>query len=113
MSCPTHQVTIWIGGDLSIIRNTLAKYCGAKGFCVSVTPTEFIYSGGVESGASIGIINYARFPAEHDLEDSAIDLAYFLLRSTHQRSCSVIVASGTTYFIQNNAISSRAAEKGR
>ena len=32
------------------------------GLCVSVTPTEFIYSNGSEPGFIVGLINYPRFP---------------------------------------------------
>lgn len=40
------------------------KYCDEIGFCVSITPTKYIYSFGSEKGFVIGIIAYPRFPKD-------------------------------------------------
>lgn len=38
------------------------KYCNEVGFCVTITPTKYIYTNGNEKGFVIGIIAYPRFP---------------------------------------------------
>ena len=60
---PTHTVDIFIAGDLSDARRICREHCKEIGLCVTVTPTEFIYTGGAESGVKVSLINYPRFPS--------------------------------------------------
>lgn len=42
------------------LRDFLQKQTDKGGLCVTVTQTTFLYKGGMEEGAIIGIINYPR-----------------------------------------------------
>ena len=93
--CTTYQATIYIAGDLQTIRSTCRKFCEI-GFCVTVTPTEYIYTGGAETGAIVGIINYARFPKEHEeIRIRAHELANDLMTACSQKSCSLVFPEDT------------------
>lgn len=73
---PTIEVKIYIGGDYEEACRIANKYCTQKGLCVTVTPTEYVYKHGRESGVIIGLMNYPRFPStEQELFDHAMRLA--------------------------------------
>lgn len=74
---PTRYAKIYIAGDYTMIKQVCAQQCKMVSVCVSVKPIDFIYSGGVESGAEITFINYPRFPDKTTgiLSDMAKDLA--------------------------------------
>ena len=96
-----YQVNIHIAGDLQAIRATCRKFCYEKGLCVSVTPTEYIYTGGAETGAIVGLINYPRFPELPEvIHECAGQLADQLMVDCCQRSCTV-VAPDETHYLQN------------
>jgi ferredoxin len=98
----TFYSDIYIAGDLHTIRDVCREYCMC-GLCVTVTPTEFIYKGGVESGAIVGIKQYPRFPKdENELSDTAEDLAYVLINECHQRSCMVVEQDYTQWYYKEN-----------
>lgn len=73
---PTYTATIYVGfregrsADPSPVMHTIDEargvaraYCDAVGLCVTVTPTEYIYTSGGEHGCIVGLINYPRFPS--------------------------------------------------
>ncbi len=103
-----YSVNIFIAGDLAMIEQTCRNYC-LKAFCVTVTPTNYIFTGGAEPGAIIGLINYARFPSDNPpagasiLEARAMELAYLLMTQCCQRSCSVVTPTQSIY-LENEAI---------
>ena len=59
----TYTVDIFIAGDIADARRICREQCMAIGLCVTVTPTEFIYTGGAESVVRVGLVNYPRFPS--------------------------------------------------
>jgi hypothetical protein len=59
----TYWVHVYVAGDLADAKRICRRFC-MHGACVTVTPTEFIYTGGQESGVCVGFVNYPRFPAE-------------------------------------------------
>lgn len=99
----THEVKIYIAGDLNTIEATCRNFC-LSGLCVTVTPTNYIFTGGSETGACIGLINYARFPRlAPEITSLALDLARLLLEKCCQRSCS-IVTPDETHYLENSTI---------
>ena len=48
--------------NINLAKQICQKYCDEVGMCVSVTPTTYIYTNGVEDGCIVGFINYPRFP---------------------------------------------------
>lgn len=99
-STQTYQIQIYIAGELQQIQTSLQEYVMC-GFCVTVTPTKYVYTGGVETGVIIGLINYARFENTiADLNKHAFSIAEKLLKDCYQRSCSVVLPD-KTYYIKN------------
>jgi len=60
----SYPVQIWIAGDHAKALEFCRAYCDETGFCVTVTPTTYAYTGGQEAGVVVGLINYGRFPSE-------------------------------------------------
>lgn len=95
---PTYRICIYISGSLERIKHTCRKFCLTNQLCVTVTPTDFVYTGGEESGACIGLINYPRFPkTEVELRTIAKTLALTLLEETFQHSVLLIDCSTTEW----------------
>lgn len=95
----THRVSIFIAGDLHTIKESCRQYCMEVPLCVTITPCDFVYQGGSESGVEIGLINYPRFPCgPAKLLEKAQNLTYKLIKDCNQRSAS-IVADKDTYWI--------------
>lgn len=93
----TYQVDIYIAGDYAVARQVCREFC-TSGFCVSVSPVDFIYTGGEESGVKIHLINYPRFPAEPEaLWAKAIELADLLRARLFQHSYSVVATDRTLW----------------
>lgn len=66
---------------------------------MTLTPTEFIYTAGLESGVAVGFINYPRFPKEpEEIFDRAKNVAYRLMRAMFQRSCCIVADDKTEWF---------------
>ena len=98
MSVETFEVKIYIAGDANTAKNVAQRYCTDIGLCVTVTPTEYIYSGGRESGVVIGLINYPRFPDSTDgITAKAVGLADLLLDILSQWSYTIVTTDETIY----------------
>ena len=90
---PAYNINIYIAGDVQRIKNLCSRYCMNVGFCVTVTQTDFVYTGGVESGAIVGVVSYPRFPdSSANLRKKAIDLANLLIVKTYQWSALVVTS---------------------
>ena len=95
---PTYSVDIFIAGDAAEARRICRQFCLARGFCVTITETEFVYTGGAESGVRVGCINYPRFPSEPEaIWLKAYDLAKMLRDGLCQHSF-CMVAPDKTYW---------------
>lgn len=62
-SSPTYRVQIFTSGPLNEVEQCCRKFCLRVGLCVTVEPVKFIYTGGEEMGAMVGLLNYPRFPS--------------------------------------------------
>lgn len=94
----TFWVKIYLSGPLAVIEQTCRQECLDAGLCVTVDPTRFIYTGGEETGAVVGLVNYPRFPcAPGDLVIRARALALNLLEATFQSSVMVMTPSRTEW----------------
>lgn len=92
------KIEIFIAGEFPDIFAACQEYC-ESGFCVTVTPTTYVFKGGYESGAVIGLINYARFPTdEHSLWLRAERLANMILERAGQQSYTIQSASRSTLY---------------
>lgn len=65
-------------------------YVDSVGLCVTVTETDYIFSGGKEHGVIVGLINYPRFPATPaKIRKRAIALAIILKKVLKQKRVSI------------------------
>lgn len=90
---PSYPVSIFIAGEYDRTVQHCNDFCDYHGLCVTVTPTEFVYTGGREKGSIIGLINYPRFPSTPEAifaraEELALSLLEHL-RFPPQQSCTI------------------------
>lgn len=96
----TFQATIFVAGNIHLIEFECQKYCDEVGLCVTVEPVKFIYTGGDETGARVGLINYPRFPESNtgDILVKAENLLDILIEKCDQRSGTIVTTTGTHYY---------------
>lgn len=108
---PTYWATIYVGTreqytpevrSLQMAREWLHDYVNQVGLCVTLTPTEFIYTGrdiegttnktnAVEPGLIVGLINYPRFPSENSkIKEHAIAIGSGLLTLFKQFKITIV-----------------------
>ena len=88
------------------VREVLQDYVNNNKFCVTITPTEFIYTSnlkksvnGNEQGVIIGIMNYPRFPLERKtLEQKAEEIALLCKERFKQNKISIVYPDRTVMF---------------
>lgn len=96
--CPSYPVSIFVAGKVLDAAVICRSYCDDVGLCVTVTPTEYMYTGGMEAGVIVGLINYPRFPASApDIFAKAEELAHRLIEGLGQRSCSIQAPDRTVW----------------
>lgn len=100
----TYRAQIFMAGDIGQAKQVCREYCKKVGLCVTVTPTDFIYTGGEEAGFVIGLINYPRFPATPEIiEEHAVALANVLRVRLCQHSFSIVTDVNTYWFSERDA----------
>tara|TARA_S200002703_G_C3660122_1_gene202736 strand:+ start:208 stop:543 length:336 start_codon:yes stop_codon:yes gene_type:complete len=98
VTVPASSYNIYIAGAFEAACLCLQEFCGEKGACFSVTATEYVYSGGRESGVIVGIINYGRFPStDESLARLSEEVAKVLILGLHQNSASVVGPKGSMW----------------
>lgn len=109
---PSYPVSIFIAGDIDVLKQACREFCMTRGLCVTVTETDYIYTGGSEGGAVIGLINYGRYPAQpSDIENAATDLGLFLMDKACQNSFSIQTPVKTYYLSRRAETDRRLAEQ--
>lgn len=87
MSRPAFRIDIHVAGELSVIEQVCRRYCQQTGWGFAVQSQRFVYCGGQEDGARIGIVDYPRVPrSNEELWQKARDLARLLLVECCQHS---------------------------
>jgi hypothetical protein len=96
---PSYNINIYIGlthsdsgvtHDIGKLKEICQNYVNNIKLCVTVTPTEFIYVDGSESGAIVGLIHYPRYPSTPEkLKQHAIELGYELMHKLEQKRISI------------------------
>lgn len=85
-----YEVRVYVAGDSAEAKRICAHWCYEIGCCVTVTETEFIYTGGRETGAIVGMVNYPRFPDSRErIWSQAEQLAERLIVGLAQHSALV------------------------
>jgi hypothetical protein len=96
---PTYWVHVYIAGPIDTIQHLCQKWVYENPQCVTVTPTQFVYTGGAETGACIGFVNYPRFPEKPgSIWGLAVRLAGHLIEELGQHSA-LIQAPDKTIWI--------------
>lgn len=119
VECPSYPVQIFIATmgyarDVSFdhAKAICDSFCEQVGLCVTVTATDFVYTGGWEPGVIVGLINYPRFPkAPAEIFDLAERLAADLCDGLHQQSYS-IQAPDKTVWISHRSADAQGIEAG-
>ncbi|SFJ68573.1 hypothetical protein [Methylobacterium brachiatum] len=94
---PTYVVTIHMAGCLRTAMETCRRFC-MEGLCVTVEASTFVYTGGVEEGFRIGLLNYPRFPAEPaKILQTAYRLADRLRKDCCQHSWLIVAPDETIW----------------
>lgn len=94
----TYQATIFVAGDEAKARRICQDHCDLVGLCVTIEPTTYVYTGGVEAGVRVGLIHYPRFPTTFAaIFGQAEALAMKLLDGLNQGSLSIVAADRTLW----------------
>jgi hypothetical protein len=89
-SAPSLTFRIWIAGDYADALRACREFCSNEGACFAVTRAAYAYTGGMEDGVCVTLINYPRFPSsEPELADKAMRLGEHLMERLFQDSFTV------------------------
>lgn len=93
---PGYEKTRLIGQQKMKAEKICRDYCDKIGLGLTFTETKFIYTGGVEWGLIIGLINYPRFPnTPEKIKTTAIELTKLLKEELQQIRMSVVCSDET------------------
>jgi hypothetical protein len=88
---PTIRFDIFIAGDYDLAKKISREWAFEVGACVTVERVDYVYTGGEEAGVRIGLINYPRFPTNHEeLNAKARSIAEKLMIGLCQLSYSIV-----------------------
>jgi hypothetical protein len=97
-TCAPYLARIYIAGDYETALKTCRRFFFTRGGCVNVQRTEYVYTGGQESGVVVEVINYARFPQdEAHLDNLAMNLAETLRGELCQQSYSIVTPTESRF----------------
>lgn len=90
--------TIHIAGDYAQAKN-LCRHWVMQGACVQIAPYTYVYTGGVEDGMTVRLMQYPRFQRhEHEILSMAVELGKYLAQEMCQISFSIETPYNTTYY---------------
>jgi hypothetical protein len=96
---PTIRFDIYMAGDIAQAKQVCREFCFSVGLCVHIEPVDFIYTGGEETGFKVGLVNYPRFPSDHDaLRATAFNLGAALQSRLCQHSYLVVGPNRTEWW---------------
>lgn len=97
----TYTAEVCIAGDLFDARRVCRGFCNEVGACVTIVPTDFAYTGGLESGVICRFVAYPRFPADNaEIKAKALALAERLIEALCQTSALVVCSDETIWVHQ-------------
>jgi hypothetical protein len=98
VSVASYLVSIFVAGPVWEAETICRAYCDEIGLCVTVTETNYVYTGGEEAGVIVGLINYPRFPGEPAaIFAKAEELAHRLIDGLHQQSATIQAPDKTVW----------------
>lgn len=100
MVCSSFAISLFVTGEN--ITEACQEYCDNNGLCVTITETNYVFTGGSEKGYIIGLINYPRFPKNnYELMFIAEDLGHFLMKKCNPQGSYTLQTPNYTHFITN------------
>ena len=93
----TRVIDIYMAGSYTDARRVCGEYCAQQGYCFSIVKTDYahgcedeVMGYRIEAGIKVTLINYPRFPEEHDdMENRAIIIAKSIARVNDQGSFTI------------------------
>lgn len=96
--CDTYWIKIYIAGPIETAKQILREECYREGLCITIEPTDFIYTGGEEKGYVVGLINYPRFPTTQESIWRRSEIVLnLLLDKTYQKSAMMMSPTVTKW----------------
>jgi len=103
VTAPSHTHRIWIAGDHQDALRTVREFC-QEGACFAVQQADYVYTGGMEAGVCVTLINYPRFPKESgELFEKVQRLADLLKERLFQDSYTIEGPDNTVWFTTREA----------
>jgi len=98
-TCPSYPISIFMAGALAKAEACCQEYCDQWPYCVTVTPTRYVYTDGNEAGFIVGLINYPRFPSSAaEIWQKAEEIADYLVHRLGQQSYTIQSPDRTAWF---------------
>jgi len=111
---PAYYANIYMAGDIDQAKRVCVDYCWNIGLCVTVTATEYIYTGGRETGFVVGLLNYPRFPAPPaEIDEKASTLAQMLMRELCQWSALIPTPTHAHWLTRRDDPQPSVSERGK
>jgi hypothetical protein len=90
---------VYVAGEMEAALRICREYCLEIGLCVTVTPTEYIYTGGAEKGFEVGLIQYTPFETTpEEIFNKAKELGKRLAEENCQWSYTILTPEGSHFF---------------
>lgn len=113
-SCDTIYVKIFICGDYQTAEEVIRNYLIENGLCVTLQRSDYIYTGGAESGIIVGLNNYPRFPTtENALLTTARILGEKIMIACSQSSFMIQGLEETIWYSRRKEIEDKNSIKER
>lgn len=94
----TFWAEIYMAGDINQAKQACREEAIREGLCITIEPTDFIYTGGEEVGFVVGLINYPRFPKTNQQTFARAELlAKLLIERLCQHSALIMTPEKTTW----------------
>lgn len=97
-------VQVYIGGSYAAAVEACREFVNLTPLCVSVQPTDFVFTHGMESGVCVTLVNYPRFPTnKRSLNGLGRRLGLYLMKRLHQGSFLMHDGVRATWFDRRRA----------
>lgn len=98
-TAPTYWIRLYVAGDYHKATVVAKRYCDKVGLCITIDPTTYVYTEGVEEGVVVGFINYPRFPMPPEvLMQHATEIAEAIVEKCNQHSYYIMTPTNTYWY---------------
>lgn len=97
--CESYWVKIFIASNKQDTERVCRKVCYDVGLCVTIEDCSYVYTGGLEEGVVVGLINYARFPdSPENIYYKAEVLAKKIMEECCQKSFTLMTPTDSVFY---------------